>query len=125
MAVRHRWTGRVHRSTDISPTVRCCLRPEAATRLEGMNNHPHSHAISVRDLRKVYGDAARDGTAAVDGLDLDIRTGEVFALLGPNGAGKTTTIEILERFRSRTSGAVSVLGEDPGQPSASWRQRTD
>jgi ABC-type multidrug transport system ATPase subunit len=51
-------------------------------------------AITIRGLRKAYG-----GRAAVDGLDLDIRTGEVFALLGPNGAGKTTTVEIAEGFR--------------------------
>ena len=53
-------------------------------------------AVMVRDLRKSY----RDVTA-VDGMDLDIARGEVFALLGPNGAGKTTTVEILEGFRRR------------------------
>ena len=66
-------------------------------------------AILVRGLRKSYGDVA-----AVDGLDLEIRRGEIFALLGPNGAGKTTTVEILEGFRSRDAGTVSVLGCDPG-----------
>jgi len=50
---------------------------------------------------------------AVAGIDVDIRRGEVFALLGPNGAGKTTTCEILEGYRSRDAGAVSVLGCDP------------
>ena len=50
---------------------------------------------------------------AVDGLDLDIRRGEIFALLGPNGAGKTTTVEICEGYRSRDAGEVRVLGEDP------------
>jgi len=54
------------------------------------------------------------GKAAVDGIDLDLRRGEVFALLGPNGAGKTTTVEILEGYRSRDAGEVEVLGADPG-----------
>src|SRR3954452_21366181 len=67
-------------------------------------------AIVVRGLRKVYGDRA-----AVDGIDLEVGQGEVFALLGPNGAGKTTTVEILEGFRKRDGGEVSVLGADPAQ----------
>jgi ABC-2 type transport system ATP-binding protein len=75
-------------------------------------------AISVRGLRKSYG-----GTAAVAGLDLEVRTGEVFALLGPNGAGKTTTVEILEGFRRRDGGEVSVLGVDPAHADAAWRSR--
>jgi ABC-2 type transport system ATP-binding protein len=66
-------------------------------------------AISVRGLRKTYGD-----NVAVAGVDLEVRRGEVFALLGPNGAGKTTTVEILEGFRKRDSGEVTVLGVDPG-----------
>ncbi len=65
-------------------------------------------AIEVRGLVKRYGESV-----AVDGLDLDIRRGEIFALLGPNGAGKTTTVEILEGFRRRDGGEVSVLGVDP------------
>ena len=75
-------------------------------------------AISVRGLRKVY-----DGTAAVDGVDLDVARGEIFALLGPNGAGKTTTVEILEGYRKRDAGEVHVLGVDPGEPSARLRER--
>ncbi len=75
-------------------------------------------AVMVRDLGKRYGDVA-----AVNGLDLDISRGEVFALLGPNGAGKTTTVEILEGFRHRDRGTVAVLGHDPGQPSRAWRAR--
>ncbi len=75
-------------------------------------------AISVRGLRKTYGKSV-----AVDGLDLDVRRGEVFSLLGPNGAGKTTTVEILEGYRSRDGGAVDVLGEDPGRPPKAWRTR--
>jgi ABC-2 type transport system ATP-binding protein len=65
-------------------------------------------AIVVRGLRKAYG-----GSAAVDGVDLEVARGEVFALLGPNGAGKTTTVEILEGYRRRDAGEVSVLGIDP------------
>jgi ABC-2 type transport system ATP-binding protein len=77
-----------------------------------------STAISVRGLRKSYG-----GTPAVDGIDLDVRRGEVFALLGPNGAGKTTTVEIMEGYRRRDAGEVSVLGVDPGSGGAAWRSR--
>jgi ABC-2 type transport system ATP-binding protein len=75
-------------------------------------------AISVRDLRKAYGDVE-----AVRGIDFDVERGEVFALLGPNGAGKTTTVEILEGYRERTSGAVTVLGFDPGRRPRAMRQR--
>jgi ABC-2 type transport system ATP-binding protein len=75
-------------------------------------------AIAVRNLRKTYGDLP-----AVDGVDLDVARGEVFALLGPNGAGKTTTVEILEGFRRRDDGDVSVLGTDPGHPTPEWRSR--
>ena len=75
-------------------------------------------AIAVSGLRKSYGDVL-----AVDGLDLEIRSGEVFALLGPNGAGKSTTVEILEGFRKRTAGDVTVLGEDPQHADRSFRER--
>jgi ABC-type branched-subunit amino acid transport system ATPase component len=71
-----------------------------------------SLAVRVRGLRKRYAD-----TTAVDGIDLDIATGEIFALLGPNGAGKTTTVEILEGHRRRDGGEVSVLGADPQKAS--------
>jgi len=62
-------------------------------------------------------------THAVAGVDLDVYQGEVFALLGPNGAGKTTTIEILEGYRDRDGGNVSVLGEDPARAGLSWRNK--
>lgn len=83
-----------------------------------------SLAITVRGLVRSYG-TERAGTLyrAVDGIDLDVRTGEVFALLGPNGAGKTTTVEILEGLRRRDSGTVSVLGHDPAQSTQAWRSR--
>src|SRR3954454_13061396 len=74
--------------------------------------------ITVRGLHKAYGDVE-----AVRGLDLEVRRGEVLAFLGPNGSGKTTTVEILEGFRERDGGDVSVLGEDPARASAAWRAR--
>jgi ABC-2 type transport system ATP-binding protein len=67
-------------------------------------------AITVKDLRKRYGDLE-----AVRGISFEVGEGEVFALLGPNGAGKTTTVEILEGYRDRTAGDVSVLGFDPAK----------
>ena len=75
-------------------------------------------AISVRGLRKAYGD-----TIAVDGVDLAVDAGEIFALLGPNGAGKTTTVEILEGYRKRDAGEVRVLGVDPGTSTKALRER--
>ena len=66
--------------------------------------------IEVQDLRKSYGDVK-----AVDGVSFSVEVGEVFGMLGPNGAGKTTTVEILEGLRLRDSGAVRVLGLDPGR----------
>jgi ABC-2 type transport system ATP-binding protein len=62
-------------------------------------------AVRVQGLRKTYGK-----TVAVDGIDLEVRTGECFGLLGPNGAGKTTTIEVLEGLLAADSGQVEVLG---------------
>jgi ABC-2 type transport system ATP-binding protein len=78
----------------------------------------HDPAIHIRGLRKTYGDRV-----AVEGLDLDVPRGECFALLGPNGAGKTTTVEILEGYRPRSGGEVTVLGIDPARPSRDWRVR--
>jgi ABC-2 type transport system ATP-binding protein len=77
--------------------------------------------IEVKGLTKNYGDVH-----AVRGIDLNIEQGEIFSILGPNGAGKTTTVEILEGFRTRDSGNVSVLGFDPntrGHQSREWRNR--
>jgi ABC-2 type transport system ATP-binding protein len=59
----------------------------------------------------------------VKGIDLTVRSGEVFAFLGPNGAGKTTTVEILEGFRTPTTGHLRVLGADPRTAGARWRER--
>ncbi|ADB52972.1 ABC transporter ATP-binding protein [Conexibacter woesei] len=75
-------------------------------------------AIEVRGLRKSYGDLE-----AVRGLDFSVRRGEVFGLLGPNGAGKTTTVEILEGYRERTAGEVTVLGYDPQRRARDLRSR--
>src|SRR6266404_8756570 len=79
-------------------------------------------AISCRDLRKRY--ESRTGPVdAVNGLDLEVGTGECFGLLGPNGAGKTTTIEILEGLLAPTSGEVQVLGPRWGEDDNALRQR--
>jgi ABC-2 type transport system ATP-binding protein len=74
--------------------------------------------IEVRDLRMRYG-----STDVLTGVSFTARPGEVLALLGPNGAGKTTTIEILEGFRMRSAGDVSVLGVDPAHGDEAWRAR--
>ncbi len=74
--------------------------------------------IDVSNLQMRYG--SHD---AVRGIDLQVMRGEVFAFLGPNGAGKTTTVEILEGFRKRTGGDVSVLGQDPASAGGAWRAR--
>ena len=75
-----------------------------------------SSAIAVSGLRKTYG-----SFVAVDDVDLQVESGEVFAFLGPNGAGKTTTIDILTGAQRRTSGTVSVLGRDPQNDEREWR----
>jgi ABC-2 type transport system ATP-binding protein len=76
------------------------------------------HVISISGLRMSYGE-----TEAVRGIDLEVAAGEIFAFLGPNGAGKTTTVEILEGYRRRTGGEVTVLGEDPEKAGRGWRER--
>src|SRR5580692_441995 len=75
-------------------------------------------ALWARGLRKSYG-----SVLAVDGMNLEVQRGEVLALLGPNGAGKTTAVEIMEGFRRRDSGDVTVLGEDPEDAGRRWRAR--
>src|SRR4029079_13350081 len=74
--------------------------------------------IAVRGLRKRYGDLE-----AVRGVDLEVHRGEIFAFLGPNGAGKTTVVEILEGFRERSEGDVTVLAADPARAGGAWRDR--
>ncbi len=75
-------------------------------------------AIEVRGLSKRYGEYE-----AVRGIDITVARGEVFGLLGPNGAGKTTTVEILEGYRARTAGTVTVLGHDPARRPLELRRR--
>jgi ABC-2 type transport system ATP-binding protein len=75
-------------------------------------------AIQVAGLEKSYG-----ALKAVQGIDFEVATGEIFGLLGPNGAGKTTTVEILEGIRPRTAGKVKVLGFDPAVEVRSIKDR--
>jgi ABC-2 type transport system ATP-binding protein len=75
-------------------------------------------AIEISGLHKSYGDLK-----AVRGVDLEVGEGEVFALLGPNGAGKTTIVEILEGYRTRDAGEVSVLGHDPANADQALKSR--
>jgi ABC-2 type transport system ATP-binding protein len=79
---------------------------------------PAEAAISVRDLRKSYGPVE-----AIRGVSFEVRRGEVFGLLGPNGAGKTSTVEILEGYRERSGGDVTVLGFDPGKADLDLKRR--
>ena len=92
--------------------------PRVAAAAPGGGASEDGVAIRVRGLRKRYGDVE-----AVRGIDLTVRTGEIFAFLGPNGAGKTTTVETLEGYRQRDAGEAEVLGSDPARPAAGWRAR--
>src|SRR4029077_2255892 len=74
--------------------------------------------IRVSGLHKSYGEHE-----AVRGIDFEVGKGEVFGFLGPNGGGKTTTVEILEGYRERTAGEISVLGIDPIRATREWRTR--
>ena len=75
-------------------------------------------AVQIRGLNKSYGNKR-----VLENLDLTVPAGTVLSLLGPNGAGKTTVVEILQGLRRRGGGTVSVLGEDPGHASRTWRAR--
>ena len=77
-----------------------------------------STAVTVSELRKSYGEVE-----AVRGISFEIVSGEIFGLLGPNGAGKTTTVEILEGYRKRDAGSITVLGADPARAGDSWREQ--
>jgi ABC-2 type transport system ATP-binding protein len=74
--------------------------------------------VKVEGLRKSYGDVER-----IHGISFEVEAGEIFGFLGTNGAGKTTTIEILEGYRPRNAGQVSVLGTDPARADRAWRNR--
>jgi ABC-2 type transport system ATP-binding protein len=83
-----------------------------------MRFQPEGPAIHVRGLSRSYGEVE-----AVHDVSFDVERGEVFCLLGPNGAGKTTTVEILEGYRVRSGGEVSVLGFDPARGERGMRER--
>ena len=91
---------------------------EAAVALAFRAANEQEPAIHVSGVRKGY-----DGVQALDGVDLEVRRGEVLALLGPNGAGKTTLVEILEGHRSADAGHVRVLGFDPARRERAFRER--
>ena len=92
-------------------------RPRARSAVASATHGPDA-AIVVRGLGKSYG-----ATEVLRGIDFEVHPNEVFGFLGPNGAGKTTTIEILEGYRARSAGEVSVLGTDPGHPTRAWRRQ--
>ncbi|GAA3381654.1 ABC transporter ATP-binding protein [Cryptosporangium minutisporangium] len=92
------------------------LLSEEATEVTAADDFDRT--IDVRDLRMRYGK-----TDVLTGVTFSARPGEVIVLLGPNGAGKTTTIEILEGFRMRSAGEVTVLGADPAHEGERWRAR--
>jgi ABC-2 type transport system ATP-binding protein len=94
------------------------IRHELSAGQAGTASASVQPVITVRGLVKRY-----NGHQAVAGIDLEVQHGEIFAFLGPNGAGKTTTVEILEGFRQRTAGEVSVLGQDPAAADGTWRDR--
>jgi ABC-2 type transport system ATP-binding protein len=97
-----------HRSRSAAQLIETAPRAATADASRSPEASAESSAVRVRGLRKSYA-----GAAAVAGIDLDIHRGEIFALLGPNGAGKTTTVEILEGYRVKDAGDVTVLGCDP------------
>ncbi len=80
--------------------------------------------IEVSDLVVEY-QSSKGSVRAVDGLDLHIAAGEVYALLGENGAGKTSTVEVIEGHRRRLSGQVKVLGIDPASTGRDRRELRD
>ena len=90
----------------------------AEVQARGTQPATEGNVLDVRDLRMRYG--TKD---VLTGVNFTAHPGEVVALLGPNGAGKTTTIEILEGFRMRSAGDVSVLGIDPAHGDENWRAR--
>jgi ABC-2 type transport system ATP-binding protein len=100
----------------VSPMITNSL--EAAVAMAFRAASDEAPAIRVTGVRKAY-----DGLRALDGVDLEVRRGEVLALLGPNGAGKTTLVEILEGHRSADAGEVRVLGFDPARRERAFRER--
>src|SRR5499426_4757407 len=87
--------------------------------VRGLHTLPNMSAIiHVQQLTKSYGNVH-----AVQGIDFEIQSGEIFAMLGPNGAGKSTTVEILEGLRPRDGGSVSVLDIDPARDANQLKSR--
>jgi ABC-2 type transport system ATP-binding protein len=76
-----------------------------------------TQVVTVRGLRKAYGTRA-----VVDGVDLDVPTGDIVGLIGANGAGKTTTVECIQGLRKPDGGQLSVLGYDPVRQAAQLRR---
>ncbi|WP_300400429.1 ATP-binding cassette domain-containing protein, partial [uncultured Nocardioides sp.] len=74
--------------------------------------------IVIQGLVKTFG-----STRALDGLDLEVRAGEVHGFLGPNGAGKSTAIRVLLGLLRSDAGAVSLLGGDPWRDAAALHRR--
>lgn len=101
-----------------------CPDGRPAGRLVDMNtSHSEPPVIEVSGLRRRYGPAGKAGFDAVQGIDLTVRRGELFALLGTNGAGKTSTMELIEGLAAPTAGRVRVLGQDPYRERAAVRPR--
>src|SRR3989442_12625384 len=95
------------------------LLDEAA--MLGADVQPRSHrvpAITTEALVRTF-----DGVPAVDGLDLDIRQGEIYGFLGPNGAGKTTTVRVLCTLLAPTGGRAIVAGYDVASEPGAVRLR--
>jgi ABC-2 type transport system ATP-binding protein len=89
-----------------------------------MNTCSDALVVEATGLHKSYRVPKQSAFKTVlDGVDISVAAGEVYALLGPNGAGKTTAIEVLQGFRRRDSGSVSVLGVDPARGTRQWRAR--
>jgi lipooligosaccharide transport system ATP-binding protein len=89
-----------------------------AARSEHTTTDPPDSLVMARGLIKRFGDFT-----AVDGIDFDVRTGEVFGFLGPNGAGKTSTMRMIAAVSPLTDGSLRVLGRDPDADGAEIRAR--
>jgi len=103
--------------------VRTCIRRDwrVTTGEEGMSNGATASdelVVDVRGLVKTFG-----STKALDGLDLEVRKGEVHGFLGPNGAGKTTTLRILLGLARADAGVLRLLGGDPWRDVSSLHKR--